>query len=174
MQFVYVKCSEGATYTDPEFKTNAKGALNQGYNVGAYHFFRMTSSVQSQFKNFKKNLDAIDFNLLPMVDVERDDGKSRKELQDSLRVFLSLIEKEYGVKPMIYGTNSSYNKYCAPEFNAYPMYIGRYGENAPIVKGIGHYTIWQYSESGSIKGIPKSVDFCRFHPKKSIDDIKMP
>ena len=174
LAFVYVKCTEGATYVDPEFKANAKGAREQGFNVGAYHYFRMSSSAQDQFRNFKKNLDAIEFNLIPMVDVEKDDGKPRKELQDSLSVFLALIKDGYGVKPMLYGTNSSYNKYCAPEFNDYLMYIGRYGKDAPIVKGAGYYTIWQYSESGKIKGIPKPVDLCRFHPKSSLTDISMP
>lgn len=172
LQFVYVKCTEGATYVDPEFKANAKEARAQGFNVGAYHYFRMTSSAHEQFHNFKNQLDNIEFNLIPMVDVERDDGKLRDELQDSLRIFLNLLEKEYGVKSMLYGTNSSYNKYCAPEFNVYPMYIGRYGTEEPIVKGREHYTIWQYSESGKIKGIPKPVDLCRFHPSRAIDDIR--
>ena len=173
LTFVYVKCTEGATYVDPVFKANVDGAHGQGFNVGVYHYFRMTSGAQEQFRNFRKNLDAVELNLIPMVDVEKDDGKSRGELQDSLRIFIALIEDTYGVKPMLYGTNSSYNKYCAPEFNEYPMYIGRYGDNAPVVKGVGHYTIWQYSESGKINGIPKPVDLCRFHRRHGIEDIKI-
>ena len=173
LKFVYIKCTEGATYVDPEFKANAKGAGDQGYNVGAYHYFRMTSSAHDQFNNFKNQLDDIEFNLIPMVDVERDDDKPRKELQDSLRVLLDLLEEEYGVRPMLYGTNASYNKFCAPEFNQYLMYIGRYGTDEPIVKGSGHYTIWQYSESGMIIGIPRPVDLCRFHLNRGIDDVMM-
>ena len=99
-----------------------------------------------------------------MVDVERDDGKPRKELQDSLQVLLNLLTDAYGKEPMIYGTNRSYNERCAPEFNNYLLYIGRYGENKPVVKGLSHYTIWQYSERAQIPGIPKPVDMCRMHP----------
>ena len=73
-----------------------------------------------------------------MVDVERDDGKPRKELQDSLQVLLNLLTDAYGKEPMIYGTNRSYNELCAPEFNNYLLYIGRYGENKPVVKGPSH------------------------------------
>ena len=171
--FVYVKCSEGKDYVDKSFKRNAEGAARNGFRVGAYHFFRMTSSAHDQFNNFKKQMDAVSISLRPMVDVERGDGKPRKELQDSLRVLLGLLEKEYGVKPVIYGTNRSFNEFCAPEFNAYPMYIGRYGKEKPIVKGPSHYTVWQYSETGVIKGIPKPVDLCRFHPDCGIDDIKL-
>lgn len=171
LSFIYVKCTEGKDYVDPKFIDNAEGAYAQGYNVGAYHFFRMTSGTHEQFKNFKAQMDKVHIGLIPMVDVENGGGKPRKEIQDSLQVLLNLLEKEYGKKPMIYGTNRSYNEYCAPEFNDYPMYIGRYGKNKPVVKGPSHYTIWQYSETGSIKGIPKPVDLCRFHPRNGIKDI---
>ena len=164
LAFVYVKCSEGNSYIDPRFSANVKGARAQGFRVGTYHYFRMTSGAHEQFKHFKGQIDKVITDLIPMVDVEKSDGKPRREFQDSLRVFLDLLEKEYGSRPMIYGTNRSYNELCAPEFNDYPMYIGRYGNNKPIVKGPSHYTIWQYSESGRIKGIPKPVDLCRFHP----------
>lgn len=171
LAFIYVKCTEGATYLDPKFSKNVQGAHAQGFMVGAYHYFRMTSSAHDQFRNFKGQIDKIVLDLIPMVDVETNDGKTRRELQDSLQVFLELLEKEYGKKPMLYGTNRSYNEFCAPEFNDYPMYIGRYGNDAPVVKGPSHFTIWQYSEEGIISGIPKPVDLCRFHPDCGLDDI---
>lgn len=173
LKFVYIKCTEGATYVDPEFKVNAKAARVQGFNVGAYHYFRMTSSAHDQFDNFKKHLDKVDFNLIPMVDIETNDGKNRRELQDSLRVLINLLEKEYGVKPMLYGTNFSYYKYCAPEFNEYPKYIGRYADRAPSIEYSGNYTVWQYSESGNINGIPKPVDLCRFQIGCLVDSLML-
>lgn len=129
LAFVYVKASEGEDYVDPKFLANAKGASVQGYRIGAFHYFRMTSSPRAQFRNFKRQMDKIHLDLIPMVDVERADGHDRKEVQDSLRVLLNLLKEEYGKIPMIYGTNRSYNELCAPEFNDYPLYIGRYGEN---------------------------------------------
>ena len=173
LAFVYVKCSEGKSYVDPKFKVNAKGASAQGYKVGAYHYFRMTSSVHDQFKNFKAQMDAVHIDLIPMVDVERDDGKSRKELQDSLQVLLNLLETEYGKRPMIYGTNRSYNELCAPEFSHYPLYIGRYGKNKPVVTGPSHCTIWQYTENARIPGIPKPVDMCSMHPVYQQNHIEL-
>ncbi len=171
LAFVYVKATEGKTYIDPRFTANARGAVAQGFKLGAYHYFRMTSSAHDQFRNFKKQLDRVHMDLIPMVDVETDDKRPRKEVQDSLRVFLNLLEKEYGKKPMIYGTTRSYNLYCAPQFNNYPLYIGRYGIIKPIIIGSSHYVIWQYSESGHIEGIPNAVDLCRFHPRNGIEDI---
>lgn len=173
LAFVYVKCSEGRDYVDPKFKFNATRASALGFRVGAYHYFRMTSGAQEQFHHFKKQMDAVQIDLIPMVDVETSDGKSRENVQDSLRVLLTLLEKEYGRKPMIYGTNRSYNELCAPEFNGYPLYIARYGKNKPIVKGPSHYSIWQYTDKGVITGIPKKVDLCRFHKDCSIRDIQL-
>lgn len=174
LQFVYIKLSEGATYTDPRGIKNAEGAKKNGFLIGGYHYFRLTSGVREQFEHFSCLLDRINPDLVPMVDVERSDGKARSELQDSLSLFLALLEKRYHKAPMIYGTNASYNGYCAPAFNDYPLYLGRYGRERPIITGEGHYTIWQYSESGVIEGIEKQVDFCRFHPDCGIADIRLP
>lgn len=39
MTFVFIKATEGQTYTDPNFQTNVTGALAAGMLVGTYHFF---------------------------------------------------------------------------------------------------------------------------------------
>ena len=172
--FVYIKATEGATYTDPMFHRNITGALDAGMLVGAYHYFRMTSSAREQFNNFKKAVGEYEMQLVPMVDVETSDGKPVRQLQDSLDVFIRLLKEEFGCPPMIYGTQRSYNTYCAPKYNNYHLYIGRYGPNAPEIRGAGSYSIWQYTESAHVKGIPKPVDMCRFNPKYSISDIRIP
>lgn len=172
IDFVYIKATEGATYLDPCFHCNMKGATDAGFIVGAYHFFRMTSSASEQFENFKKTLDGYTMSLVPMIDVETSDGKSVGELQDSLNVFIKLMKEEYGCAPMIYGTQRSYNTYCAPGYNKYHLYIGRYGPNEPIIKGTGTYTIWQYTEEAIVRGIPRPVDMCKLNPKYSLQDIK--
>lgn len=173
--FVYIKSTEGATYTDPRFVENAKGATTAGLHVGAYHYFRMTSSAHAQFKNFKRALDSVPFDLIPMVDVETREKKPVVEFRDSLAEFIRLLENAYGIHPAIYGTNRSYNELCGNHFDLkYPLYIGRYGSSAPVVSGKSHYTVWQYSEKGRIEGIEKNVDLCRFHPECCLDDIKMP
>ena len=172
IDFVYIKATEGATYIDPCFHYNMKGASEAGLLVGAYHYFRMTSGATDQFKNFRNALKGYSVSLVPMIDVETSDGKSVKELQDSLDVFIKLLKEEYGCAPMIYGTQRSYNTYCAPRYNKYHLYIGRYGPNEPIIKGTGTYTIWQYTEEATVRGIAKPVDMCKFNLKYSLRDIK--
>ena len=176
IQFVYVKLTEGASHIDSRAAKNVSGAASVELPVGGYHYFRMTSGAKEQFEHFKKNLDHCMHGqrhvLIPMVDVETADGHKVQEVQDSLRVLLTLLEKYYGKKPMIYGTMRSYNTLLAPDFNDHPLYIGRFGTNEPEVNN-GDYTVWQFSEKGHIDGIPKSVDFCRFHKRVNINDITL-
>lgn len=175
IQFVYVKATEGATYQDKKYVRNVKGASAVGLKVGAYHYFRMTSGAHEQFRNFSGVLDSVPFDLIPMVDVETRDKASVEQLQDSLTVFLDLLEKRYGVAPMIYATNRSYNQLCAQVCEGkYQLYIGRYGSEEPVVTGESRYSIWQYSETGKVSGITKGVDLCAFRPGVTIKDISMP
>lgn len=174
LKFVYIKLSEGATYTDPKGVIYAEGAKKNGFLIGGYHYFRMTSEPFEQFEHFTALLDQINPDLVPMVDIEQTDGRPIYELQGNLAVFLTLLKERYNKDPMIYGTNASYNGYCAPHFNHFPLYLGRFGKERTIITGKGHYTIWQYTENGSLPGIEKEVDFCRFHPDCGISDIMLP
>lgn len=171
IQFVYIKATEGKTHTDKRYKENISEARKYGLKVGSYHYFRMTSGAHEQFKHLSKVIVKSEQDLIPMIDVETADKHPISEVRDSLRVLLKLVENHYGVKPMIYGTNRSYNEICGIWFNRYKLYLGRYGENPPIIRGSEHYYIWQYSENGTIKGIPKPVDLCRFHPDHNIEGI---
>ena len=172
--FVYIKATEGETYVDSKFKKNIVGAKKVGLPVGVYHYFRMTSGAHKQFKKFYNTVKTYEIDLIPMVDVETSDDKSTKELQDSLDVFISLVKAKFGVSPMIYGTQRSYNTYCAPKYNNYHLYIGRYGKNEPQIIGKGTYTIWQYTEKAKVNGVPKLVDMCRFNKKYGLKDILLP
>lgn len=93
VDFVYIKATEGATYKDPCYDENMKGAIDAGLPAGAYHFFRMTSSATAQFNNFRAALK-------------------------------------------------------------------------------GTYTIWQYTETGHVKGILKPVDRCVFNSRYGLKDIE--
>ena len=173
VEFVYIKATEGATYVDPMYQQNIKGARAKKLRVGAYHYFRTTSSVQKQFENYKKHVKKNDIDLIPMVDVEECRKWSTVQFQDSLMRFIQLVKSYYGKAPMIYSVNTFYNRYCAPRFNNYHLMIGRYGDEEPFIKGRGTYTIWQKSQTGRLAGIAKNVDINVFRKDKSINDISL-
>lgn len=171
VEFVYIKVTEGATYVDPMYQQNIKGARAKKLRVDAYHYFRTTSSVQKQFENYKQHVKKEDIDLIPMVDMEECRKWSVTQFQDSLMRFIQLVKSHYGKAPMIYSVNTFYNKYCAPRFNKYYLMIGRYGSYEPFIKGRGTYTIWQKSQTGNLSGIPKNVDIDIFREGVQIDDV---
>ena len=70
ISFVYIKATEGATFIDHMYETNVKGAQENGFLIGSYHYFRTTSSPQKQFNNFIKVVDKDLQDLIPLIDVE--------------------------------------------------------------------------------------------------------
>ena len=87
LDFVYVKATEGATYVDPMYKQNIEGAKARKLRVGAYHYFRTTSSVQKQFENYKQHVKKSDIDIIPMVDVEECKKWPAVQFQDSFMRF---------------------------------------------------------------------------------------
>lgn len=61
----------------------------------------------------------------------------------------------------------------APEFNKYLIFIARYSDSQPILKGEGKYNIWQFTERGHIDGIKEKVDLNRFANGTTINDIML-
>ena len=177
IQFVYIKATEGSTHTDSKFKENIEGALKNGLNVGVYHYFSTKSSPEKQFRHFYSTVSKYKFNLVPMLDIEitLSSSYNKRIALKNIRKFMQLVKDKYGIYPMIYGTQKSYNTVCSPHLNNHLLYIGRYGKNKPQIittsglKSI--YTIWQFSESGKISGIEKPVDLCKFNSNNSLSDI---
>lgn len=171
INFVYVKATEGTTYKDNTYKFNFYEAKKNHLLVGSYHYFRTTSAVKTQFKNFVSVVKKQDQDLIPLIDVEEIGRFTTKQFNDSLKLFIQLIEKEYNRKPMIYTVNSFYNRYLAGKYTKYHFLIGRYGKNAPFMKDHSNWTIWQFSESGRIDGISKAVDIDVLNQKFKLKDI---
>ena len=173
IRFVYVKATEGATYTSPHFRYNIENARKHGLKVGSYHFLRTTSSLQSQFENFTRAVKPEEQDLVPLIDIEQRGNWTPKQIVDSLEVFIKMVSKHYNCRPMIYTMTSFYNKYLASYFKKYPLFIARYSESAPELNDGANYTLWQYTDQGTVKGIDHAVDMCRFAKDKRIADISL-
>lgn len=173
IQFVYIKATEGATFVDKTYEKNFKGAKEQKILTGSYHYFRTTSSVKDQFKNFIQTISKEDQDLIPLIDVEEKKNWNNKEFHKNFKEFLGLIENHFGQKPMIYTVNSFYNINLSGKYNDYHFLIGRYGKNSPNMRDKSNWTIWQFSETGKVDGIPKLVDIDVINSKFSLSDIKM-
>jgi len=129
IKFIYIKATEGSKKKDNKFAENWENAKNADLLSGAYHFFSYDSEGKTQAENFIETVgDDMKGRLLPVADVEYYGDKEQNppekvDVVRELKIFLELVEKEYGVKPLIYTRTDIYNKYLKGEFDEYKKWI---------------------------------------------------
>ena len=179
IKFIYIKASEGSSHQDEYFKENWKNAFEAGLLSGAYHFFSYDSLGLTQAENF---IDAVGKDikgrLLPVVDVEyygdkEENPPNKEDVVRELSVYLKTLEKQYGIKPMIYTRSDIYDKYLKETFDSYPYWISSL--YTPINwKYHGDWYIWQYLNRGILNGYTggeKYIDLNVFNKNKNLDDL---
>ncbi len=168
VKFVYIKATEGTSIQDPYYKTNISKAKKAGLLVGSYHLYSSKTTAYQQMANMRKMVKKSEQDLIPVLDIEgHHSGRLYMERVDKL---LELMEKEYGVKPMIYTSEKVYKlHFSGKKYRKYHIFIANY-RRTPSVR----YTLWQYTETGHISGIAGCVDFSKFDRNHSLSDILMP
>lgn len=176
VRYAYIKMSQGVDLLDDCCRENIRAARAAGVRVGVYHFFSTKVSASEQFRWFCKNYKEADMDLRPMLDVESNAGKLTKEqMQDSVRMFMTLCEKKFGYRPLLYTYQIFYNNNLAPAFWRETLFLALYREDrAPVTDGKGVAAIWQYSSKGRIRGIKGNVDFSKFHRDIDIRTFMLP
>ncbi len=156
-KFVLMKSTEGKDFLDKDFMYNWNKAQLNGFIVGAYHFFAMTSSGKEQAKYYISKVPKIKNSFPPILDIELpskyDKEKVLKEIQD----FITIVEKYYGKKVIIYTNYKSYNRYIKDNFVSNYLWI-RDIKRTPVIKENDRWIIWQYSNRGLIEGIEGFTD----------------
>ena len=156
IDFVYIRATEGSSYQDACFRENWKNAHECGLLAGAYHFFSFDSSGETQARNYIETVGELEGDLIPVVDFEYygDKEKNRPDKEKVLRelhIFLEILEKEYGVKPMIYTLKNIYSVYLDDEVDGYPLWVRNVFYPAAL-DGWGDYVMWQYLDTAQLDG----------------------
>lgn len=125
--FAYIKASEGATFNDPRFSRNWFAADQAGILRGAYHFFSPCRSGKVQAENFIRVVPP-DTNALPaVIDAEQmrpcRDRPSLPNLAAEITVFLDIVEKAFGKRPIIYTTRRFHDAYLVGKFEGERFWI---------------------------------------------------
>ena len=170
IQYVYIKATEGSDRVDERYQENLRNARKAGFKVGSYHYLTNKSSVTTQFKNFATNAPRDQQDLIPVIDVEICNKWDAQQLRDSLKVFANMVEDYYGCRPIIYTYESFFKKYLGKAFADYPIFIAKYSNELPNINGV-KWILWQFSESGRVKGITGSVDLSSFNKGCSLQNI---
>jgi lysozyme len=176
IKFVYIKATEGSDHVDEYYARNVAGATKAGIPVGAYHYLTSGSALTAQVANFARTVNPQLLELRPMVDIEAEGvkGWSKSQIADSLEAFVTLMQKQYHIWPIIYSYTRFFKENLSPRFNEFHLFLAHYENNAPIVKGALRHSLWQHTDQGSIDGIPLPVDLDVFFPGATLADLTYP
>ncbi|MCC7436382.1 hypothetical protein IT402_00690 [Candidatus Nomurabacteria bacterium] len=160
IRFVIIRATAGIK-KDKMFEKNFREAKKRDFVVGSYHYYDPNINSKKQAENYiktiKKVLSPGDF--LPVLDIEKySKVQDKKKLVKGLKNFLFILEKEFGVKPIIYTGFSFFKDYLSEHFfDDYPLWIAAYSKNKrshPVVKKAA---IHQFSEKLRVPGIDENT-----------------
>ena len=156
--FAFIKATEGVGNVDNQFRRNWLNAEEQNICKGAYHFFIAGKNGRRQAANFIEIVNLKKGDLPPVIDIEKSFGISPVEIKKEVSEWLLVVEKDYGIQPIIYTNIDFYERYIQNDFDNYPIWIAHYLQ--PVKPRIDHkWMFWQHSESGRVNGIKAPVDF---------------
>lgn len=169
VDFVFIRAlyrgyESGKLVEDTEFKTNIEGATSHGIKAGAYIFTQAVTQaeVDEELDMLWGLLQNVDLELPIVVDVEeagegsgRMDQLSIAERTDLIKYYCESI-KEAGFKPMIYyNINGALLMLDLKELEDYEKWFAVYDTQFYYPYA---YSVWQYSNTGSVNGIEGNVD----------------
>lgn len=157
-KFIILKATEGQNFLDTDFLYNWNNARLNGFIVGAYHFFTMTSSGEAQADFYISKVPDSDKTLPPMIDLEISTKKYKKtEVIKHLKDMVDKLEKHYRKRVIFYVNYKTYNAYIKGEFPENRIWITDY-KYFPKIEEDDRWVIWQVSKRGRIEGIPGFTD----------------
>ncbi len=160
--FCFIKATEGVNKTDANFRRNWYDARQNRITVGAYHFFHPECSGKYQALNFAANVRLEKGDLPPVLDVEQANPNDLPGFQRNVQDWLTLIEKKYHTKPILYTNADFYARNLGQKFDDYPLWVAHYlVKDKPRVNR--KWDFWQHHETGHVNGIDRYVDFNVFN-----------
>jgi len=174
IQFAWIKATEGTSYRDPKFNSNYTNAYKAKVIRGAYHFARPDlSGGDAQAKYFAAHGGAWSKDNLTLPGVLDLEGSCYGKSQSAMRSWISTFHKTYkdktGRNVVVYTSKSWWDK-CTGKWAGMknrnsPLWVAHWtkASKPSIPGGYGTWTVWQYSDSGQVKGISGKVDVDRFN-----------
>ncbi|MGN1480946.1 GH25 family lysozyme [Porcipelethomonas sp.] len=156
IDFAFIKATEGSGYADSYFKSNFENASLTDIRIGAYHFFSFDSSGKTQAENFINTVPKTDNMLPPVIDLEYygeygvnppDSDETRKNLQ----CMSDMLCDYYGMKPIIYVTDVTYERYIKGYFQENDIWYRSIWKKA-MLSDKRKWTFWQYCNRGRLDG----------------------
>ncbi|MGN0975088.1 MAG: GH25 family lysozyme, partial [Gemmiger sp.] len=167
--FAIIRCGyrgygSGALVEDSTFRANIQGATAAGLKVGVY-FYSQAVTEEEAVEEASMVISLCRGYSLPCGvyydtekvagDTGRADGISAAQRTACAVAFCETI-RNAGYSAGVYSYASwFYNQLNFANISKYRIWIAQYRDTLSFNY---HYNIWQYTSTGSVKGIPKAVD----------------
>ena len=156
IDFAFIKATEGSGYEDEYFQQNFQNASETGIRIGAYHFFSFDSSEITKAENFIKTVPKTQNMLPPVIDLEfyaqhGSDPPEKEETRYNLQKMIDAVYDYYGLMPVIYVTDITYELYIKGYFDDNDIWIRSIFTKAELPDE-RKWTFWQYCNRGRLDG----------------------
>jgi GH25 family lysozyme M1 (1,4-beta-N-acetylmuramidase) len=176
-RFAVVKATEYETdeatgkpvlFTNPNLTADLRDARAAGLVVGSYVFAHPDNSAITQADQFAAAVGELpEGSLPPVLDLEDDGGLTTAQLVAWTRTFLDRLQLNTGTVPMIYTGPNFWNTEMgnSTAFVNHPLWVAHYTDAAAptLFGGWTSWSLWQYTNSGSVAGVTGPVDLNRFN-----------
>jgi lysozyme len=165
IDFAIARISDG-TYLDTEFSTNWSGMKSAGLVRGAYQYFEPGEDPTTQASIVVTAVGKLGAGDLPVTaDMETTGGQSAATIVANLKTWASAVQAGTGKVPMIYTAVGYWDSSVASSaFASDPLWVANWGVTCPdLSTGWTNWSVWQYSDSGSVGGISGAVDLDEYN-----------
>jgi len=168
---LYMRAFQGM---DRDIRVDEYAAGAKAHNIpfGVYIYWRPGHDLNQQITQFADTHRNLGASLIPMLDIEHDDGKSPEEIGEQVNRAVAEIERLLGVSPVIYTAAWFWNpKVRGANVSRCPLWLARYTKDKPPVNpadwpafatarpepaipsgGWSSWDAWQFSADGNHAG----------------------
>jgi lysozyme len=149
VDFVYAKCTEGLSFVDPDYLHICGRCASTKRRVGGYHFAHPINGGEKEAWFFLSHLAICSGDLIPALDVERNEGHVREYCVD----FSQTIYKALGCDTLLYVSNSFCASYVGSQIPHMQLWLAEWDTAYPdLPGGWQKWALWQY-KVGRLTGV---------------------
>ncbi|MFI0394769.1 glycoside hydrolase family 25 protein [Paracoccus jiaweipingae] len=167
VSFAFLKATEGADHSDPEFPRYWREAGQARIPRGAYHYYYFCRSGAEQAMWFIRNVPRERGALPPVLDIEWTHSRTcprrpgPDEIRREARIFMDILQRHYGQRPIVYTTVDFYRDNNLRLWNE-EFWLRSVADHPRNVYPGKAWTFWQYTGTGTVPGIQGQVDLNTF------------
>ncbi len=169
IRFAVVRLSDGVGTRDSQFVRNWQESSRAGLIRGFYQYFRASAGGAAQAQLAVERLaEAGGFDshdLPPVLDIETLDGRTATQVAAEATIWVAAMREATGKEPIIYTGAYFWDDNGLPDsLNTQPLWTANYTTNpCPWTSDSwDRWTLWQYSDTGTVSGIAGPVDLDYF------------